>query len=116
MLPVTIREDTRVVPADEHNPRPARAERWPSQHESLLQRFRGEYLEMPGLRLTLQQAQRLFAVDRALCQTLLGTLVRENFLSLKSDGTYVRLTEGRWPTPRPAKAELRGETKAVTVV
>ena len=62
--------------------------------EAALQRIRAEYLEMPGLRLKLEQAQRLCGVERAVCQRVLSTLVDRKFLSVKPDGTYVRLTEG----------------------
>ena len=37
-----------------------------------LRRVKGEYLEMPGLRLTPAQAQRLWGLDRESCQALLG--------------------------------------------
>ncbi len=77
-----------------------------------MQRFRGEYLEMSGLRLTLEQAQRLFSVERGLCTAVLGALVKENFLSLRPNGMYARVTEGPWPRPRPAKAELRTDRSA----
>jgi hypothetical protein len=36
----------------------------------MLKRVRAEYLEMPGLRLTLEQAQRLCGVGRALSHPL----------------------------------------------
>lgn len=76
-------------------------------HDALLQRIRGEYLEMPGLRLTLKQAQRLCGVEPALCQRVLNILVEAKFLSIKTDGTYARLTDGaNSPRPHPAKAVL----------
>jgi len=43
--------------------------------DALLKRIRGEFLEMPGLRLTCEQAQRLYGLDRALCQRALDWLV-----------------------------------------
>jgi hypothetical protein len=76
-------------------------------HNAMLKRIRAEYLEMPGLRLTLEQAQRLCGVDRALCQQVLNTLVEARFLRVNANGTYARLTDGAdSPRPRPAKAEL----------
>jgi hypothetical protein len=48
--------------------------------EHLVARVRGEYLEMPGLRLTLPQAQRLFGLDPVACATVFETLSREHFL------------------------------------
>ena len=74
---------------------------------ALLTRIRGEYLEMPGLRLTLQQAQRLCGVERMLCKTVLDALVEARFLCLKPNGTYARAIDGQdVPRPRSAKAEL----------
>ncbi|MGE5360331.1 MAG: hypothetical protein ACM3NQ_15050 [Bacteroidales bacterium] len=55
-----------------------------------LHRIRGEYLEMPGLRLTMAQAQRLWGLDRPTCETLLNTLVTTRFLSKTRDGAFVR--------------------------
>ena len=76
-------------------------------YDTMLKRIRGEYLEMPGLRLTMAQAQRLCGVERTLCQRVLGTLVETGFLCVKKDGTYARVTDGAdSPRPRPAKADL----------
>lgn len=72
--------------------------------ESLVARIRGEYREMPGLRLTFAQACRLWQVDAATCETLLSQLVRETFLYKTADGAYTAQS----PTAgRPVKAELR---------
>jgi hypothetical protein len=53
-----------------------------------LRRVKGEYLEMPGLRLTPAQAQRLWGLDRESCQALLGALVDANFLYRTRDGAF----------------------------
>ena len=53
-----------------------------------LRRVKGEYLEMPGLRLTPAQAQRLWGLDRESCQALLGALVDAKFLCLTRDGAF----------------------------
>jgi hypothetical protein len=77
-------------------------------YDTMLKRIRGEYLEMPGLRLTMAQAQRLCGVERTLCQRVLRTLVETGFLCVKTDGTYARVTDGAdSPRPRPAKADLQ---------
>jgi len=55
----------------------------------MLRRVRGEYLEMPGLRLTAAQAQRLWALDRTVCEELLAALVDTEFLARNRDGAYV---------------------------
>jgi hypothetical protein len=75
-------------------------------HEEMLRRIRAEYLEMPGLRLTLEQAPRLFGVERKPCKMVLDALVDEQFLCVKSNGAYARITDGEIPRPRPAKADL----------
>ncbi len=59
----------------------------------LLQRIRGEYLEMPGLRLTAEQATRLWSLDLGTCMTLLDALVDSKFLARTSDGQYMRLSD-----------------------
>ena len=55
-----------------------------------LRRVQGEYIEMPGLRLTIAQAQRLWGLDRAVCDALLGALVDAKFLLRTRDGAFVR--------------------------
>jgi hypothetical protein len=76
-----------------------------SPEAELRERVRGEYLEMPGLRLTLEQMQRLGGVERSLCRMVLDALVDEKFLCLKSDGSYARATDGEIARPRAARAE-----------
>jgi hypothetical protein len=56
----------------------------------LLERIRGEFLEMPGLRLTPAQACRLWALDRHQCDDVLRLLVDGHFLRKTSDGSFVR--------------------------
>ena len=53
-------------------------------------RIRAEYVEMPGLALTVWQAQRLWNVSEELCVSALMTLVQTKFLMLTSSGKYVR--------------------------
>jgi hypothetical protein len=78
-----------------------------SPPERLLARIRAEYLEMPGLRLTLEQMERLCGVERTLCQQVLDSLVEANFLCLKSNGAYGRLTDGGVARPHAARAGLK---------
>jgi len=81
-----------------------------SPDPQLLERIRAEYLEMPGLRLRVEQVRRLCGVERTMCQMVLDTLVETDFLCMKSDGTYARLMDGGIPRPRPAKAGLEANT------
>ena len=58
--------------------------------ENLLRRVRSEYIEMPGLVLTLAQAARLWGVDTANAKRLLCELERSGFLCRTRDGAYRR--------------------------
>jgi hypothetical protein len=58
--------------------------------EEVVDRVQGEYREMPGLRLTTDQAQRLLGLDPDTCEKVLDRLVDEMFLARTSDGSYVR--------------------------
>ena len=59
----------------------------------LLYRIRGEFLEMPGLRLTQEQAARLWQMDAAVCAEALMRLVAARFLTRTRHGAYVRLDQ-----------------------
>lgn len=76
--------------------------------EELIGRIRGEYLEMPGLRLTRPQARRLWGLDEHTSDRLLSMLVERKFLTCAPDGAYVRLTDGTFPTRafRMARADV----------
>ena len=54
----------------------------------LLERVRSEYREMPGLCLTLEQAARLWSLDRTTCAALLDVLVSAGFLARTVNGAY----------------------------
>jgi len=59
--------------------------------DATLRRVRGEFLEMPGLRLTEAQARRLWGLDSDSCIALLGALVDSNFLFRTRDGAFMRV-------------------------
>jgi hypothetical protein len=61
--------------------------------DDLLCRIRGEYDEMPGLSLTMAQAQRLWALDRATCALVLERLVNTRFLRTTPRGCYIRMEQ-----------------------
>jgi hypothetical protein len=67
----------------------------PEPLDDVLRRVQGEYIEMPGLRLTLAQAQRLWGLDRNACDALLGALVDAKFLFRTRDGAFVRSDQVR---------------------
>lgn len=55
-----------------------------------LQLIRAEYLEMPGLRLTQPQVQRLWGLDCVTSEALLAALVDARFLRRTHQDAYVR--------------------------
>jgi hypothetical protein len=55
----------------------------------IIRRIRGEYLEMPGLSLTVPQAQRLWGLEPAFCHDLLNALVESGFLVRTDRGAFV---------------------------
>jgi hypothetical protein len=58
--------------------------------------IRGEFLEIPGLRLTRTQIQQLWGLRADVCTTVLERLLDQRFLQLTADGYYVHdLFEGR---------------------
>lgn len=65
-----------------------------SQERDLHVRIRAEFAEMPGLKLTLPQASRLFNVDAGRCGRALEQLVARGSLSIAS-GSFVRAGGGR---------------------
>jgi hypothetical protein len=63
-----------------------------SPTSDLLRRIRGEFMEMPGLRLTGRQAQRLFGLNGLLCDAILTVLQDERFLGRTKDGQFVLMS------------------------
>jgi hypothetical protein len=57
----------------------------------LLTRIKAEFLEMPGLKLTPWQAQRLWGLSAKECDEALNALVDGSFLHRTSGGAYSRL-------------------------
>ena len=62
-------------------------------NEEVLKRVQGEFLEMPGLRLTPAQARRLWGLDPASCDALLYQLVDAKFLFRTRDGAFMRVEQ-----------------------
>jgi hypothetical protein len=69
--------------------------------EALL-RIRVEYLEMPDLKLTGQQARRLWNLSQHVCDEALANLVRTGFLWRTPNDCYLR------PGERPEQSGMRG--------
>ncbi len=60
--------------------------------EQLLRHIQGEFREMPGLRVTCRQAQRLWNLDAIVCESLLAALVDAHFLVQTPDGLFLQRT------------------------
>jgi hypothetical protein len=71
-------------------------------NDEVARRVQGEFLEMPGLRLTPAQARRLWGLDAASCDALLVALVDANFLFRTRDGAFMRVEQAG-----PVKAAMR---------
>lgn len=50
-----------------------------------------EYAEMPGLSLTLPQAQRLWALERSTCEAIFNRLTAMRVLRMTAGGRFVRV-------------------------
>lgn len=60
-----------------------------------MMRILGEFREMPGLCLTVEQASRLWGLDRTRCLTCLERLVLAGALRRTHQGAYVTSDAGR---------------------
>ena len=57
----------------------------------LVDRVRCEFLEMPGLRLTIPQAARLWGLDLPSCEAVVDVLIRCEFLQRTASGAVARI-------------------------
>ena len=57
---------------------------------ALVDRVRGEFIEMPGLQLTEAQAIRLWGMDAEACRQVIEALVETAFLRRTPAGKIVR--------------------------
>src|SRR5262245_45135157 len=65
----------------------------------LARRVHGEYREMPGLRLTVRQAARLFSLTPDLANAVLHELRHASILACSNDGAFALVGE---PSREPA--------------
>ena len=64
------------------------------EERDLRMRISAEFREMPGLKVTLVQVARLFSVEPARCERVLGALVERGVLA--TDGrAFARADSGR---------------------
>ncbi len=57
--------------------------------DQTVDRIRSEFLEMPGLKLTIWQAQRLLGLDQTTCEAVIKGLTEVHFLARTRDGAVV---------------------------
>jgi hypothetical protein len=72
-------------------------------YEQAFTRIRAEFAEMPGLRLTPEQVERLSGIDGTVCRNVLDDLVRARFLSVSTDGRYGRVSDTSTSGSAPAR-------------
>ena len=63
--------------------------------QNALLRIQTEYVEMPDLKLTARQAQRLWHLSHDVWETALAVLIGTQFLAKTRDGAYVRVSAMR---------------------
>jgi hypothetical protein len=78
-------------------------------YRQAFERIRAEFSEMPGMRLTPEQVERLSGVDRVVCKSVLDDLVRAKFLDCLN-GSYGRRSD----TSRAESSEPRRDWKPAT--
>jgi hypothetical protein len=78
---------------------------------TLINKMRGEYESMPGLKLTREQLCGLWAVDEKTCEFALDALLTEGFLHRTGTGKFIALPR---PTGLAARVqEMATRTKSV---
>ena len=82
----------------------------PPSREELLRRIRAEFCDMPCLRLTCGQAQRLFALRRDVCERVLADLVRDRTLTLGPDERYGLRGNVGWDLSEADVTECHGRS------
>jgi hypothetical protein len=80
----------------------------PSDLSASLARARGEYLEMPGLSMTVAQASRLWNVPEEVAEAILAKLVDSRFLQRRNNGVFVRASDGVHQRGEPMRPDARG--------
>ena len=82
----------------------------PPSLDTLTDRIRAEFGELPGLKVTFAQACRLWHADEAKCLAALEALVTEGFLRRSASGAFIALPR---PQGKVMKASLTDDTQSV---
>src|SRR5690349_14155160 len=86
---------------------------------ALVDRIRGEFLEMPGLKLTVGQACRLWNLNEELCRAALAALTKEGFLRETPSGAFIslpsaaRMAKATMPEMRTARCAVCQHLNAI---
>ncbi len=64
-----------------------------TEFNKVVDRVRAEFMEMPGLRLTVAQAARLWGLGLADCHRVIDALVRNAFLRRTEAGMVARVED-----------------------
>ena len=80
--------------------------------DATMARVYGEFVEMPCLQLTLEQAQRLFGLGESGCAMVLDSLVECQILVRLSNGKYTR-DSGETRTPRTAATDRHSQQSSL---
>jgi hypothetical protein len=63
----------------------------PVEVQAVANRIRNEFLETPGLRLTMPQASRLWGLEPSACEEVIDVLVQSAFLRRTPAGMVTRI-------------------------
>ena len=86
--------DIRFVPLAARLPAAAAAERRDvAARDALVRRIHSEFVEMPGLLLTLSQAARLFGLRPDIVSRILASLTDARVVCRRRDGQFARQVE-----------------------
>ena len=80
----------------------------------LVLRMQDDFLEIPGLTLTLEEAERRFGLDAVTCDAVLATLAQAKVLTRSGDRAYRRhfpLLACKWADATPARGGPANETR-----
>jgi len=79
----------------------------PREISDAVDRLKGTFLEMPGTKLTVQQASRLCGLDTSACGIVLEVLRDAGFLTTRPDGTFMRAESEQPSREAPRRAYWR---------
>ena len=66
-----------------------------ARREALVRRITAEFVEMPGLALTIAQASRFLGLPRDACERVLATLMRDGVVCRNCHDLYVYASRDR---------------------